>query len=188
MPGPWSSGQSTKHLCYESHECDDGREYVKAVRLSDEVSILKRPGCRAERVSPRVAAFGLSVLQSRRLRAERAQKPPPSGRACFPESRRLPSGRACFPESRRLRPPSGRACFRAAAFGPSVLRSRRLRAERASLRAAAFGLSVLQSRRLLSQLMHLEPEPLNVNVTIIPPPKDRCEREIRPTVKKGGCQ
>ena len=69
VPGPWSSGQSTKHLCYESHECDEDREHVKAVKLSDEVSILKRPGCRAERAFSR----------SGRLRAERAQKPSPSG-------------------------------------------------------------------------------------------------------------
>ena len=45
-PGPRSSGQSTKHLCDESHECDEGREYVKAVKLSDNVSILKGPGWR----------------------------------------------------------------------------------------------------------------------------------------------
>ena len=39
VPGPWSSGQSTKHLCYESHECDEDREHVTVVKLSDEVSI-----------------------------------------------------------------------------------------------------------------------------------------------------
>ena len=53
-------------------------------------------------VLPLGAAFGPSVLQTRCLRAERAQKPRASG----------------------------------------------LRAERASLKTAAFGLSVLQSRRL----------------------------------------
>ena len=46
VPGPRSSSQSTKHLCDESHECDEGREYVKAVKLSDDVTILKGPGWR----------------------------------------------------------------------------------------------------------------------------------------------
>ena len=70
MPGPWSSGQSTKHLCYESHECDDGREYVKAVRLSDEVSILKGPGWRVPGSRP----SGYSQPSTRAMKAMRAMK------------------------------------------------------------------------------------------------------------------
>ena len=69
VPGPRSSGQSTKHLCYESHECDEGREYVKAVKLSDDVSILKGPG-------GRVRGRGLRASQpsTQAMKAMRAMK------------------------------------------------------------------------------------------------------------------
>ena len=69
VPGPRSSGQSTKHLCDESHECDEGREYVKAVKLSDDVSIFKGPGWR-------VRGRGLRASQpsTQAMKAMRAMK------------------------------------------------------------------------------------------------------------------